>query len=222
MNENTIRRIVQSIGITCSGLRNEYVSVQGDLPEGWNLSSTLNFIGLGMLSRSKTTLLSPEEMKTRFAALYVIAPDPLIPVSYYSRPSSEAAILLAVYDFVNANKLFAYNLVTYLPEKRNEESPFSSFLSLTSYLLQHAYRTHRTALYAVTNLFVLRILVEDPVVCKQICNNDKKIAVRLCRQRPPYVPMVIGERVSATAIFDIMIDAISHNLRRSLDMDLYW
>lgn len=134
----------------------------------------------------------------------------------------EAAILLATYDFVNANKLFGYNLVTSVPEKRNEESPFASFLSLTSYLLQHAYRSERVATYSELNLSILRILVEDPVLCKRICSDEGKRHVRLCRQRQPHLPLVSGERVLATVIFDIMIDTMTHNLRRRLDVNLYW
>ncbi|KAM5446384.1 hypothetical protein MaudCBS49596_006643 [Microsporum audouinii] len=69
-----------------------------------------------------------------------------------------------MYDFINANKLFSHTLVTTSAEKRSEEAPFASFLSLTSYLLQHAYRSTRVALYAEANLFSLRNLVEDPVI----------------------------------------------------------
>lgn len=137
------------------------------------------------------------------------------------RPSPEAAILLSTYDFINANKLFGYHLVTLMPEKSTDESPFSSFLSLTSYLLQHAYRSTRVAHYAELNLFTLRIMVEDPSLCKQICSEDGKRKVRLCRQRQPYLPLVNGDRVLATVIFDIVIDTISHNLRRRLDAELY-
>lgn len=108
-----------------------------------------------------------------------------------------------------------------MPTKNSEESPFSNFLSLTSYLLQHAYRSIRVAHYAALNLFSLRILVEDPALCKQICSQDGKRRVRLCRQRQPYLPLVNGDRILATIIFDIMIDTISHNLRRRLDVDLY-
>jgi hypothetical protein len=140
----------------------------------------------------------------------------------YSRPEPEAAILLATYDFVNANKLFGYNLVTSLPEKKNEESPFASFLSLTSYLLQHAYRSERVATYSELNLSIIRVLVEEPVLCKRICSEEGKRHVRLCRQRQPHLPLVNGERVLATVIFDIMIDTMTHNLRRRLDVNLYW
>lgn len=130
-------------------------------------------------------------------------------------------MLLATYDFTNANKLFGYDFVSYAPEKRTEEAPFSSFLSLTSYLLQHAYRSARVSHYAELNLFTLRIIVEDPVLAKRLCSDDGKRAVRLCRQRQPYLPVVQGERILATVIFDIMIDTITHNLRRRLDINIY-
>ena len=137
------------------------------------------------------------------------------------RPAPEAAILLSAYDFLNANKLFDYNLVNNKPVNHTEESPFAGFLSLTSYLLQHAYRSLRASHYAGLNLFSLRILVEDPSLCKQICSQEGKRRVRLCRQRQPFLPIVNGERVLATVIFDIVIDTISHNLRRRLDAILY-
>ncbi|EEQ84943.2 uncharacterized protein BDCG_08212 [Blastomyces dermatitidis ER-3] len=207
VNESTIQKIVNGAGATCTALRNGYVAVQDDLPEGWNLSSTLAFFGLGVLapSRRAKTPLTPEEAKARFGVL----------------PCPEATILLAIYDFINANKLFAFSFVSFMPEKRSEESPFSSFLSLTSYLLQHAYRSPRVTLYAETTLFSLRILVEEPFLCKQICSEEMKRPIRLCRQRAPYLPLIQGERILATVIFDIMIDTINHNLRRELDVALY-
>jgi hypothetical protein len=108
-----------------------------------------------------------------------------------------------------------------MPEKDSEESPFASFLSITSYMLQHAYRSPRVAHYAELNLFTLRILSEDSALCKQLCSEGEKRKVRLCRQRQPYLPLVSGDRVLATVIFDIMIDTISHNLRRRLDANIY-
>ncbi|KAJ9312661.1 hypothetical protein DTO271D3_7052 [Paecilomyces variotii] len=208
VNEATIQKIVKGIGVSCAALRNGYVAVQDDVPEGWSLTSTLIFFGLRALApgaRDKASPPTPEEAKEMFAAL----------------PAPEAALLLATYDFTNANKLFGYDFVSYAPEKRTEEAPFSSFLSLTSYLLQHAYRSARVSHYAELNLFTLRIIVEDPVLAKRLCSDDGKRAVRLCRQRQPYLPVVQGERILATVIFDIMIDTITHNLRRRLDINIY-
>lgn len=135
-------------------------------------------------------------------------------------PKEEAAILLGTYDFTHANKLFSYNLVALVAEK-GEEQPFASFISLSSYLLQHAHLSHRTTLYSHLCLMVFRLLIEDPVLCKRMCSDDSKVAVRLCRQRSPYLPLVQGERIVATALLDTMIDAINHNLRRRLDVGLY-
>ncbi|KAL4803646.1 hypothetical protein BDV18DRAFT_144110 [Aspergillus unguis] len=208
VNETSIQKIVKGVGISCGALRNGYVAVQDDSPEGWSLMGTLMYFGLGVLApnkKEKPKAPSPEEAKEMFAAL----------------PAQQAAILLAAYDFTNANKLFGYHLINSTPDKDTEESPFSSFLSLTSYLLHHAYRSPRLGYYAELNLFTLRILSEDSTSCKLLCSEESKRKVRLCRQRQPYLPLITGDRVLATAIFDIIIDAISHNLRRRLDVQLY-
>jgi hypothetical protein len=110
--------------------------------------------------------------------------------------------------------------VTWNPNK-SEEQPFASFLSLTSYLLQHAHLSQHTTLYCHLNLMIVRLLIEDQILCKRICSDDSAVPVRLCRQRSPYLPLVRGDRVLATAIMDTMVDAITHNLRRRLDAGLY-
>lgn len=68
---------------------------------------------------------------------------------------------------------------------------------------------------------ILRILVEDQVLCKSMCSEGNKPSVPLCRQRPPFLPLVASERPVAALILDIIVDAINHNLRRRLDVDLY-
>lgn len=108
-----------------------------------------------------------------------------------------------------------------LAAPKGEEQPIASYLSLTSYLLQHAYLSSRATYYAHLNLMVFRLLIEDPVICKRICNDESRVPVRLCRQRQPYLPLVKGERVLAISLLDTMIDGINHNLRRRLDVGLY-
>jgi hypothetical protein len=129
-------------------------------------------------------------------------------------------VLLATYDFAHANKLFCFNFVS-APAEKGTEAPISSFLSLTSYILQHAYSSTRGSHYSHINLLTIRLLVEDQVLCKRICSDESKVSVRLSRQRSPYLPLARSERVLAATILDIMIDGINHNLRRRLDMDLY-
>ena len=138
------------------------------------------------------------------------------------RPGPEVGVLLSTYDFANANKVFCFNLVKSVSADKSEQpSPLSAYLSLTSYMFQHAHRSARAALYTYLSLFVLQILVEDQMLAKRLCSDESKLSVRLCRQRQPYLPVVRGERVPAAVILDMMSDAISHNLRRRLDVDFY-
>nr|XP_036587969.1 uncharacterized protein CTRU02_01981 [Colletotrichum truncatum]KAF6799110.1 hypothetical protein CTRU02_01981 [Colletotrichum truncatum] len=208
VNEATIKKIIRCVGETCQTLRTQYIDVQDDLPEGWTLNGTLRMIGLGAVARGpkpeKKPVYDAETMKAMFTKL----------------PGEEAAILLATYDFTHANKLFCFNLAT-LPAEKGEEQPLAAFTSLTSYLLQHAHLSLRTTHYSHLNLMVFRLLIEDPVLCKRICSEESKTAVRLCRQRQPYLPLVRGERILATAVLDTMVDGITHNLRRRLDVGMY-
>ncbi|KAJ5224061.1 hypothetical protein N7468_008603 [Penicillium chermesinum] len=205
VNEASIQRIARGVGLVCGGLRNGYTAVQDDVPEGWTLTNTLIFFGLRALAPGAREKTNPPNCGRGEGNVW----------------RTEAAILMATYDFTNSNKLFGYHLVHHIPEKVNEESPFSSFLSMTSYFLQHAYRSVRVAHYSELSLFTLRILVEDPTLCKHICSEEGKRKVRICRQRQPYLPQVNGDRILATVIFDIMIDTITHNLRRRLDVNIY-
>lgn len=72
VNETSIQKIVKGVGISCGALRNGYVAVQDDSPEGWSLVGTLIYFGLGVLTPSKKdkpSPPSPEEAKEMFAAL---------------------------------------------------------------------------------------------------------------------------------------------------------
>ncbi|GKU16852.1 unnamed protein product [Fusarium langsethiae] len=208
VNEAVIQKIVGAVGQACSTVRSRYITIQDDLPEGWTFSATLNMIGLGAIAPGPKPVNNPvydvETAKALFTQL----------------PEEEAAVLLATYDFTHANKLFCFNLVTMAAEP-GAEQPIASYLSLTSYLLQHAYLSPRATYYAHLNLMVFRLLIEDPAICKRICSEDSRVAVRLCRQRQPYLPLVKGERVLAISLLDTMIDAVNHNLRRRLDVSLY-
>ena len=72
VNETSIRKIVKGVGLACGGLRNGYIAIQDDIPEGWTLTSTLVFFGLRALApgaRDKRSPLTAEEAKTMFATL---------------------------------------------------------------------------------------------------------------------------------------------------------
>lgn len=209
VNEAAIQKVVRCVGQTCRNLRGQYVDIQEDLPEGWSIANTLGMFGLGAIAPGaraapKKPTYDPEVAKQMFSKL----------------PGEDAALLLGTYDFSHANKLFCFNLVTLSAEK-GEEQPMASFLSLTSYLLQHAFLSNRATSYAHLSLMVLRLIIEDQLLCKRICSEESKVAVRLCRQRQPYLPVVKGDRTLATSVLDTMVDGISHNLRRRLDVSLY-
>lgn len=71
VNETTISKVVRGFGVVCSRSRDQYVAIQEDIGEGWTWSSTLKYIGLGVLapSRSATPTRNPEEAKDLFAEL---------------------------------------------------------------------------------------------------------------------------------------------------------
>lgn len=137
------------------------------------------------------------------------------------RPSHRATVLLGVYDFTNANKVFCANLVSCPSTSKTVEAPFSAFLSYTSYLVHHAYRSSRATTYALLHFLILRIIIEDLALCKILCDPEVLLAVRLCRQRQPFLPAIQKARLAAAPILDILLDTINHNLRRHLDIPLY-
>ena len=72
VNESSIQKIAKGVGLSCGALRNSYVAVQDDSPEGWTLIGTLIYFGLGVLSpgkKEKATAPTAEEAKDLFAAL---------------------------------------------------------------------------------------------------------------------------------------------------------
>lgn len=74
-------------------------------------------------------------------------------------------------------------------------------------------------MYAYLTLLIFLVLVEDSATAKLIC--ESVAPVRLCRQRPPYLPLPKGDRTYAAAIIDMLTDCINHNLRKRLDTSLY-
>lgn len=79
VNNAAIQKIILAIGSVCSRSRDLYVAIQEDIEEGWTLSNTLKYIGLGVLapSRSSTpTRIAPgiDDSKELFSTLLVLLP----------------------------------------------------------------------------------------------------------------------------------------------------
>ena len=143
------------------------------------------------------------------------------PTDHEHRPPPQAAVLLATYDFVNANTIFCYSFVTPLTEKGPVAPAIDNFVSFASYLFQNSYRSARAASYSCLILIILTILVEDQSVAKSLGNTEQLANVRLCRQRQPLLPVVRNNRPRILIVLDVLIDGINHNLRKRLDVELY-
>jgi hypothetical protein len=208
VDDSTIRLLVDAVGETSRRIRDEYTAIQDDAAATLTLSSALTFVGLRSLSPDarKPAPPSEEEAKARFNEL----------------PSPLASHILSTYTFVSANKVFASLLITAPSGPTTTETALSSFLSATSYLTHHAHRSPRASSHAIFSLLTLRILLEDPTTAKPLCSGTPStIYVRLARQRAPFLPSTPTPRPAASAILDIAIDTLSHNLRRRLDIPLY-
>lgn len=74
VNEAIIVKIVIGVGNALALARDKYSAVQDDELQGWNMNSTLSYLGLGVLAPAapKTaSTMSEEEEKMAFADLYV-------------------------------------------------------------------------------------------------------------------------------------------------------
>ncbi|KAK3675148.1 hypothetical protein LTR78_005082 [Recurvomyces mirabilis] len=205
VNDAAVTRIVESISSTCDFLRARYIAIQDDTPATWSVAGTLSYVGLGSLAGAKPAppTLTEEQQRELFT----------------EQPGSETATLLTMYDFVQSNKLFCNRFVSQPAQDKTETTPFTTFISFSSYLYQHAYRSLRASSYAYLTLLTLLILIEDPTIAKLLC--DTTAPVRLCRQRPPFLPLPKPDRPYAAAILDLLTDGINHNLRKRLDVAFY-
>ena len=77
VNEKAIEKIILGFSETCATVRKSYTDVIDDLPvdPSWTLSSTLAYIGLGMLApiKAMNPIAAPEDYKEKFGILLVKA-----------------------------------------------------------------------------------------------------------------------------------------------------
>lgn len=206
INEEVMVKLVEGSANTCGDIRDAFIAVQDDTPAQWSIVSTLSYVGLRALAPKPENPPPPteEEAKILFNAL----------------PPPGAASLLATYSFTQANKIFATQLIS--TDKDDDlESRLAAFLSVTSYLCHHAFRSPRMECYALLTLFTIRNLSDDSMIAKRLSSPDCKIITRLARQRPPHLPHVMIPRIATTVVFDIITDALSHNLRKRISIPLY-
>ena len=69
VNDDTMKRVIDSETFTCTLLRSHYIVIQDDTPTGWSVSGTLSYVGLGALAGAKPALpvLTEEQQRDLFA-----------------------------------------------------------------------------------------------------------------------------------------------------------
>ncbi|KAI8826216.1 uncharacterized protein EV422DRAFT_564027 [Fimicolochytrium jonesii] len=107
------------------------------------------------------------------------------------------------------------------PQLLQGDSALVDILSFTSYLFQNS-RDGRTMLYTRLCLMSLIRLVENPVLCRIVCDINMAVVIRLCRQRVPHLPPASDTaRPVSLAILDVAITFLNHNLTKNLDVTAY-
>src|SRR5438552_326683 len=118
------------------------------------------------------------------------------------------------YEFSHANKAFTLGFIRMKPA--SGETPFGSFLSLTSYLTTQQSRSLRATLYSRLALLAIRNITDDSSLMALLQREDTKSRMWICRQRQPLLAAISAERKLIEGILDICICGIDHNLRRRL------
>ncbi|KAK9363207.1 hypothetical protein V1504DRAFT_438082 [Lipomyces starkeyi] len=206
VDESVMQKIVVAVGKTCKEAREDYIAIADDAADGFSLESMISSYS-GFAKRAKTALLQQDPQITANNA-------------FASLPPLSATILLATSNFVHANKYFSQVLIE-TKTVAQEETPFGSYISLSSYLLQHQHRSERHASYARISMLVHRILVEDFITMQKLVSIECRSSMRLCRQRQPCLPYVKGERFLVEGILDALIGAVRHNMKKALDVPMY-
>jgi hypothetical protein len=68
LDDNGMKKVIESVGWTCKLLRERYVGILDDGPAVWSIGGTLSYVGLGALSRTKapSPVLTEDEQRTLF------------------------------------------------------------------------------------------------------------------------------------------------------------
>ncbi|TPX67490.1 hypothetical protein SpCBS45565_g03761 [Spizellomyces sp. 'palustris'] len=102
-----------------------------------------------------------------------------------------------------------------------EENSLTDFVSFASYLFQNNHDT-KSAIYSKLSLLILACLTENSGLCGQMLDDNLAVKVRLCCQKPPYLPNKIDQpRPLACAILDVVVTFMRHNLSKKLQADSY-
>jgi len=146
-------------------------------------------------------------------------------------PIEASVILLPIFEFIRTNSTFCAVLLDSVSEnpdgrdKLDRLSPLSfNILTLSSYLFAHASSSAssspRAIPYANLSMKILLAMVENSDILTVFCQPSPH-TIRLCRQRPPFLPMSPPLRPPVGALLDSCVLWLRHNLRKRLEVSSY-
>ncbi|KAG0324664.1 hypothetical protein BGZ99_001601 [Dissophora globulifera] len=253
-DEAVLQKMCTVIVHVFDSMRKGYVEVMEDdeLSTVSKLTSALSYV-TGMLWNPKAQDSSATD--TAFAQL----------------PDGRVTVLLIFYDLIYSNKRFMHIYLNYSTSTANSsqqngastssappqlassldatetgETGLGSFLSFSSYLLQHN-RTHRSAPYTHLCLIIMLIITEDSTSISHLCSipqtqdqisslplgaasgtetggankSNVMATVRLCRQRQPVLPKVKQARPMAAVFLDVVLGFLKHNMKKRMQVDCF-
>ncbi|KAK4519064.1 uncharacterized protein ATC70_009294 [Mucor velutinosus] len=245
VNENDHRDIVMLLGMLSNynkyESRNPYLSHQKKTKQTKALENIIHMYTVTLTSlRSRYIELNDdEETLSKSVVTYMsrlfYSSAPAAPTeaenskSLSALPSAQTALLLPLFDLINGNPYFIHTIVNVCSKIDSESSTtpsstkstlLTSLISFASYLFENN-RTERTSIYARLLLTILLRLTEENSIMNYIARDGSAAAVRLCRQRPPLLPLNKSSRPLFCTILDDMLLFIRHNIRKKLDLTSY-
>ncbi|EMR08894.1 hypothetical protein PNEG_02677 [Pneumocystis murina B123] len=212
VDNNAMQLIIDIISRICIECKNEYIYLQNNESDNiWNITNLLTYF-------NDIFFTSNNHKSASLDTTIILSEN-----GFSKLPSCKAAILLPIYDFINVNKAFCYIFITFKSPTNNSEteSPFSQFISFTSYLLEYQSQSLRASYYARLALLIIHILIDDDGCFDSLVNDANSSIVYLCRQKHPFLPLIKTKRILLLAIFDALISSLDHNLKRNLDIEKY-
>lgn len=135
-------------------------------------------------------------------------------------PHATISLMLAVFEFVNVNKVFARLFVGI---SSNEQ--FIKFITLSSWLYQTQHRSSIARVYARISLMIMRILIEDggAPASRALVDHEHVIPICQLKQLSSYslLPQVKNPRLLIEGILDSLQCALRFNTKRTLDHEMY-
>lgn len=210
VNTTAMERFLHSILEIYSKLSTEYYEVINDDPSPGVIGSLLTYIGKSML-HTRAPVYSYEESKELFARM----------------PKIDIGISLPLYDLINNNKYFLSqfigNQISVESPSEFTKTPFTEFLTLTSYLLAHQNVSGKATSYAYLHLMTIHsLLYNEKAKNTFFCSNNCLMTIKICHQGPHIkLPYKRSPSFPIVGILDCIIVGLDCNLKRRMNVRSY-